>query len=1016
MNPRTLPCLIALVSLLSAQAAWPADPGLVAHLTFDEGGGSIARDVTGNGHDGAIEGPVYVRSPRGHALRFDGADDLVTYGQVESMNLSGDLTLAVWVKTDSAVAAKTHRLIFGDGGMGVERNLNLRLDGYGYLRFEWADGQRNASLLAAADLLDGTWKHVAVACDAQALQAVMYVDAAPVAEMRMPLPISKAPVKERVTGRFYDGCFQGDLDDLRLYNRALTARQIRALYESQAAVQVEQSRLVLDPKRPADRALLVATLRNYTAQERQVTLLTQPQDEAAADEGETAQLRLSPRASREIVLASLALEPLLEQHPNLLLVAESARTPRATLTAQLGDLEDRQEWTPRAPSFLEPLQLTVADPWQRRMPSGPTRAIQLEVRTCLPGNAVPEGQLVVTLTSRETGNVVARRALKPSGKSIPVRFDATRLDWGAYDAKVAWLDADGNERVATSSVATVLPGGVRRIVPLNNLVSELMNAGPRGLLTSPTIEFMNPRDGWCFFSLSGDARVALDGEERALLSGGEEDGPVEAMRLLPAGRHSLRVTGRPTELIVRAIPALVFNVYPATPQIAPFGTHTWERLAPHTLPNTNMIECHKADLPEAREWVAQGKSWILNRTAPGLRGASVTADQALQVWRDAPGYGTDLMSGMQVDEYWGGWDRDNLLATVRSVGALAQDPAFRGKMWIPFVVRMYNSDAGLLFMKATLALGWPFSIEEYLGEMQTEADDRFHIENALATLAQGWETALPGSLRRAIFTIMYAYLPYCTTNRCPEADFRVHLQMQLQALATQPGYFGLWGVQPYRANYVDQEIQDVTAALLRHYCIEGRTDRLLQDPYELKHVTDPDFTAGTARWEVQSAEEDSVRADQSGGYGTLEGRYPPIHYGDTFLVLRRSEAGPNVVSQQVKGLEAGRRYSLKVISADYQALKDGESRKTETSLSIQVENVAALPGSFAHPFCSARGPEPFSREHPFWMTYHWLQFRATGPTARLSISDWQPDGEPGGPIGQETVINFVELQPVYEAP
>ena len=51
--------------------------------------------------------------------------------------------------------------------------------------------------------------------------------------------------------------------------------------------------------------------------------------------------------------------------------------------------------------------------------------------------------------------------------------------------------------------------------------------------------------------------------------------------------------------------------------------------------------------------------------------------------------------------------------------------------------KVFSSDAGLLFMKATLALGWPFSIEKYLGEMPTEADVRFHIESAFAGAAEG---------------------------------------------------------------------------------------------------------------------------------------------------------------------------------------------------------------------------------------------------------------------------------------
>ena len=48
------------------------------------------------------------------------------------------------------------------------------------------------------------------------------------------------------------------------------------------------------------------------------------------------------------------------------------------------------------------------------------------------------------------------------------------------------------------------------------------------------------------------------------------------------------------------------------------------------------------------------------------------------------------------------------------------------------------------------------------------------------------------------------------------------------------------------------------------------------------------------------------------------------------------------------------------------------------------------------------------------MTYHWLRFRATGPTAQITISDWKDGKNPGGPAGQELAINFVEVQPVLE--
>jgi len=254
-------------------------------------------------------------------------------------------------------------------------------------------------------------------------------------------------------------------------------------------------------------------------------------------------------------------------------------------------------------------------------------------------------------------------------------------------------------------------------------------------------------------------------------------------------------------------------------------------------------------------------------------------------------------------------------------------------------------------------------------------------------------------LRRMIFTPMYSCLPYCSANRSPQADFRVHLDMQMQLLASDPVFFGLWGVQPYRSNYVDEEILNCMGRLLRHYCIEGKTARMLNDPYELRHVTDPDFEKGTTHWQVAGA----VSAGQFTGYGNLQGRYPTGPIGDTFVRVKRS----NVVSQQLQRLKPGRLYSLKLISADYADLLAGKSRKTTQAVSIALDGAEILPGGFSHPFRSGREVKQFTAKTPFWMTYHWLRFRATGPTAKLSIT-------PAGPVGQEIICNFVEVQPVLE--
>ncbi len=48
------------------------------------------------------------------------------------------------------------------------------------------------------------------------------------------------------------------------------------------------------------------------------------------------------------------------------------------------------------------------------------------------------------------------------------------------------------------------------------------------------------------------------------------------------------------------------------------------------------------------------------------------------------------------------------------------------------------------------------------------------------------------------------------------------------------------------------------------------------------------------------------------------------------------------------------------------------------------------------------------------MNYHWRVFRAKSPTARLTVSDWQSEEEPGGPIGQKLMCNFLQVHPYFE--
>ncbi len=104
----TLRGVLVLFAVCVALTAARAEEGLVAHYSFDEGAGVTAGDSSGNGNDGAIKGAVWVKSPKGGALRFNGQDAFVDCGRAPARALAGDYTLSAWVRLSLPVVTPNY--------------------------------------------------------------------------------------------------------------------------------------------------------------------------------------------------------------------------------------------------------------------------------------------------------------------------------------------------------------------------------------------------------------------------------------------------------------------------------------------------------------------------------------------------------------------------------------------------------------------------------------------------------------------------------------------------------------------------------------------------------------------------------------------------------------------------------------------------------------------------------------------------------------------------------------------
>ncbi|KPK37898.1 MAG: hypothetical protein AMJ65_13585 [Phycisphaerae bacterium SG8_4] len=99
---KKLACLILFVSvLIRTGVCKAADPGLVGWWRFDEGSGTVARDSSGNGHDGVLKGdPQWVFGRTDSALEFDGSGDYVEVGSVGISGLA-TRTITGWAKAST---------------------------------------------------------------------------------------------------------------------------------------------------------------------------------------------------------------------------------------------------------------------------------------------------------------------------------------------------------------------------------------------------------------------------------------------------------------------------------------------------------------------------------------------------------------------------------------------------------------------------------------------------------------------------------------------------------------------------------------------------------------------------------------------------------------------------------------------------------------------------------------------------------------------------------------------------
>jgi len=214
--------LIFVLMLFSASIAFSAEEGLVGYWNFDEGKGDVAADSSGNNNDGKlVRSPEWVDGKFGKALKFDSAktQKIEIQDSDSFAKITTAVTMAAWVNPANFSAWFSFG-VKGDitYGMFLSSSVNVRM--------HYSDG---STLDTPANTIKANeWTFVVGTYDGKTVK--IYLNGELKAELNASaaIPASVSTFVVGGTQESRDG-FMGMIDEYRLYNRGVTADEVKVL-------------------------------------------------------------------------------------------------------------------------------------------------------------------------------------------------------------------------------------------------------------------------------------------------------------------------------------------------------------------------------------------------------------------------------------------------------------------------------------------------------------------------------------------------------------------------------------------------------------------------------------------------------------------------------------------------------------------------------------------------------------------------------------------------------------------
>ncbi|QQS15465.1 MAG: fibronectin type III domain-containing protein [Candidatus Moraniibacteriota bacterium] len=214
------------VSQATTDQAPPVSDSLMLGLNFNEGSGTTTEDVSGHTNTGALQNGTSWNTTGKYSdsLTFDGVDDLVNIGNPSTLNLTSSLTLSAWVYPTSFSGDRDIITKVNDSSS----DYHLQETNSGQIQVGFSSGGIWYTATTTTTLSLNTWTHVTGIFDDTNNTLTVYlngVQSTQSTNITATLQSSTNPV--HVGMGWSNQSWNGRIDDVRIYNTALTQSEIQ---------------------------------------------------------------------------------------------------------------------------------------------------------------------------------------------------------------------------------------------------------------------------------------------------------------------------------------------------------------------------------------------------------------------------------------------------------------------------------------------------------------------------------------------------------------------------------------------------------------------------------------------------------------------------------------------------------------------------------------------------------------------------------------------------------------------